>query len=300
MRLRPLLVSILPLIWSARGEPEKSVEFQEEEPYQNVRVFENAVTDAEAAELQHLIQMGQKTSCCGYWAERGAAKMQQLVAQQLQISRRHLGDVHFDNISAVRAVRDEHSYWSGVAVLYLEDLDSKEVQLKRQSDHHEVEILDVTRGSLVQVPEGAVLVHTKPLRVAWTRVRAPDAPMRGFFEFYLASWVQRHFVMPYDTTHQRKFFRKHTRHPRYWHGFLWSFVGTFCSVFACLPLAWFGVQALARASKCEDPSDEGLSPTLLPRVGRKLGQGKPQRESAPSFAKAFGFPTDTVKDAHKL
>ena len=31
----------------------------------------------------------------------------------------------------------------------------------------------------------------------------------------------------------------------------------FCSVFACLPLAWFGVQALARASKCEDPSDEG-------------------------------------------
>jgi len=25
---------------------------------------------------------------CGYWAERGAAKMQQLVAQQLQISRR--------------------------------------------------------------------------------------------------------------------------------------------------------------------------------------------------------------------
>jgi hypothetical protein len=28
------------------------------------------------------------------------------------------------------------------------------------------------------------------------------------------SWVQRHFVMPYDTTQQRKFFRKHTRHPR--------------------------------------------------------------------------------------
>ncbi len=79
------------------------------------------VPDAEAAELQHLIQMGQKTSCCstqslkrwprfdrcdrsaaksliaargcGYWAERGAAKMQQLVAQQLQISRRQGCDV---------------------------------------------------------------------------------------------------------------------------------------------------------------------------------------------------------------
>ena len=35
----------------------------------------------------------------------------------------------------------------------------------------------------------------------------------------------------------------------------------FCSVFACLPLAWFGVQALARASKCEDPSDEGTGGT---------------------------------------
>lgn len=301
MRLRPLLVYILSaLIWTARGvEAEKPVPEPQEEAQETVRVFEHAVTDSEAAELEHLIQRGQKTSCCGYWAERGAAKMQQLVARQLQISRRHLGDVHFDNITAVRAVRDEHSLWSGIAVLYLEDLESSQVQL--QSDRHEVEILDVTRGSLVQVPEGAVLVHTKPLRVAWTRVRAPDAPMRGFFEFYLASWVQRHFVMPYDTTQQRKFFRKHTRHPRYWHGFLWSFVGTFCSVFACLPLAWFGVQALARASSGrEDSSDEGLSPTLLPRVGRKLGQGKPERrESAPSFGKAFGIPTDRVKDASK-
>lgn len=215
MRLRPLLVYILSaLIWTARGvEAEKPVPEPQEEPQETVRVFEHAVTDSEAAELEHLIQRGQKTSCCGYWAERGAAKMQQLVARQLQISRRHLGDVHFDNITAVRAVRDEHSLWSGIAVLYLEDLESSQVQL--QSDRHEVEILDVTRGSLVQVPEGAVLVHTKPLRVAWTRVRAPDAPMRGFFEFYLASWVQRHFVMPYDTTQQRKFFRKHTRHPRY-------------------------------------------------------------------------------------
>lgn len=283
MRLRPLLVYILSaLIWTARGvEAEKPVPEPQEEAQETVRVFEHAVTGR------------------GYWAERGAAKMQQLVARQLQISRRHLGDVHFDNITAVRAVRDEHSLWSGIAVLYLEDLESSQVQL--QSDRHEVEILDVTRGSLVQVPEGAVLVHTKPLRVAWTRVRAPDAPMRGFFEFYLASWVQRHFVMPYDTTQQRKFFRKHTRHPRYWHGFLWSFVGTFCSVFACLPLAWFGVQALARASSGrEDSSDEGLSPTLLPRVGRKLGQGKPERrERAPSFGKAFGIPTDRVKDASK-
>ena len=39
---------------------------------------------------------------CGYWAERGAAKMQQLVAQQLQISRRQgcdvvwIGGIRFD------------------------------------------------------------------------------------------------------------------------------------------------------------------------------------------------------------
>lgn len=30
------------------------------------------------------------------------------------------------------------------------DSQQLQVQLKRQSDHHEVEILDVTRGSLVQ------------------------------------------------------------------------------------------------------------------------------------------------------
>ena len=31
---------------------------------------------------------------------------------------------------------------------------------------------------------------------------------------YPRSWVQRTFVMPYDTNTQRRFFRKHTRHPR--------------------------------------------------------------------------------------
>lgn len=132
--------------------------------------------------------------------------------------------------------------------------------------------MDVTAGSLIQVPEGAVLLHTKPLQVAWTRIRAVDSPVRGFFEFYLASWVQRNFVTPYDTASQRKFFRTHTRHPRYWHGFIWSFVGTFCTVFACLPLAWFGVQVLANMHGRDDPVDECLSPTLLPRVGR-VGKG---------------------------
>eukprot|EP00913_Durusdinium_trenchii_P032664 g30573.t1 len=220
---------------------------------------------------------GQTTACCGYWAQRAAANLQKFVVQQLHTDRRHLGDVHLDNITAVRGIRDEHSHWSSVAVLYLEDPGSTQVQLQRSSERHEVEVLPVARGSLVQVPEGAVLLHSEPLRVAWTRVRNAEAPPRDFFEFYLASWVQQTFVMPYDTTSQRRFFRKHTRHPRilgkakrlvrlgqreqetpYWHGFLWSFVGTFCTVFPCLPLAWFGLQALARASKGEaDSKDEG-------------------------------------------
>jgi len=190
------------------------------------------------------------------------------VAGQLEVSRRHLGDVHFDNITAVRALHDESS-WSGVAVLYLDG--DAQVQLQHH-DHQLLETMDVTAGSLIQVPEGAVLLHTKPLQVAWTRIRAVDSPVRGFFEFYLASWVQRNFVTPYDTASQRKFFRTHTRHPRYWHGFIWSFVGTFCTVFACLPLAWFGVQMLANLHGRDDPVDECLSPTLLPRVGR-VGKG---------------------------
>ncbi|CAE7218911.1 MSH5 [Symbiodinium sp. CCMP2592] len=238
------------------------------QPEEAVKVFQQVISDADTAHFQRLLQKGQKSSCCGYWADRAAVRLQQFVAGQLEVSRRHLGDVHFDNITAVRALHDESS-WSGVAVLYLDG--DAQVQLQHH-DHQLLETMDVTAGSLIQVPEGAVLLHTKPLQVAWTRIRAVDSPVRGFFEFYLASWVQRNFVTPYDTASQRKFFRTHTRHPRYWHGFIWSFVGTFCTVFACLPLAWFGVQMLANLHGRDDPVDECLSPTLLPRVGR-VGKG---------------------------
>eukprot|EP00437_Effrenium_voratum_P018676 CAMPEP_0181441384 /NCGR_PEP_ID=MMETSP1110-20121109/23481_1 /TAXON_ID=174948 /ORGANISM="Symbiodinium sp., Strain CCMP421" /LENGTH=289 /DNA_ID=CAMNT_0023565269 /DNA_START=59 /DNA_END=928 /DNA_ORIENTATION=+ len=284
MRLRPRLAAVLLLgVLIDANQPE-----EEEE----VRVFADAVTGTDTEYFQSLINRGNTLSCCGYWADQAAVRMQQFVAQQLHVTRRSIGDVHFDNITAVRASRDEHGHWSGVAVMYLEDLGASQVQLQRRD--HEVELLEVARGSLVQVPEGAVLLHTLPLRVAWARIRA-EAP-RGLFEFYLASWVQRQFVMPYDTANQRRFFRKHTRHPRYWHGFLWSFVGTFCTVFACLPVAWFGVQALAKLHGRDDAEEKGLSPTLLPRVGRKVA-GKSGHGT--SFGKAFGLPQDYIKTPSK-
>ncbi|CAE7470391.1 MSH5 [Symbiodinium natans] len=263
-RREPCLAAIV-LLAIVAGVPSGATQNEEA-----VKVFEQVISDADTAHFQDLLKKGQKSSCCGYWADRAAVRLQQFVAGQLEVSRRHLGDVHFDNITAVRAIPDEPS-WSGVAVLYLDG--SAQVQLQHH-DHHVVETMDVTSGSLIQVPEGAVLLHNKPLQVAWTRIRAVDSPVRGFFEFYFASWVQRNFVTPYDTASQRKFFRSHTRHPRYWHGFIWSFLGTFCTVFACLPLAWFGVQMLASLHGRDDPlADECLSPTLLPRVGRQGGKG---------------------------
>eukprot|EP00438_Fugacium_kawagutii_P010055 Skav204550 [mRNA] locus=scaffold3346:126542:150103:- [translate_table: standard] len=214
------LILVWSIIWTARGEAEKLPELPEarwpgwnmtshSRPQTYPKPARSASPDVEAKELVRLMESGQKTSCCGYWAERGAAKMQQLVAKQLQISRRHpassLATPRFisfhawKNCISKKVHRVRGAPQGGVAVLYLDELESS--QLQRRSDQHEVEILDVTRGSVVQ---------------------ASDATS----DRYVKSWVQRHFVQPYDTTQQRKFFRKHTRHPRYWHGFLWSFVGT--------------------------------------------------------------------------
>mmetsp|Transcript_30520 Transcript_30520/g.57137 ORF Transcript_30520/g.57137 Transcript_30520/m.57137 type:complete len:290 (-) Transcript_30520:122-991(-) len=243
---------------------------------ETARVFSQATSDADTAHFQQLLSTGLKSACCGYWADRAALRLQHFVAKQLDVGQRRLGDVHFGNITAVRALRDESS-WSGVAVLYLDaEPYTTQVQLQYHNTH-DVELVDVAPGSLIQVPEGAALMHTKPMQVAWTRIKADGSPARGFFEFYMASWVQRNFVTPYDTASQRKFFRSHTKHPKYWHGFIWSFLGTFCTVFACLPLAWFGVQMLAslHGRDSEPDEEECLSPTLLPRVGRAHERGTP-------------------------
>ncbi|CAE8623995.1 unnamed protein product, partial [Polarella glacialis] len=110
---------------------------------------------------------------------------------------------------------------------------------------------------------------------AWIHVRRPAEPLRGLFDWYMASLVRANFVAPYDTISQRRFFRAHTHYPRYWHGFVWSFIGVFCSVFTFLPLALWGFQIAARySSESESDLERGATeawktPTLLPHVGRR-------------------------------
>merc|ERR1719215_1024507 len=137
-------------------------------------------------------------------------------------------------------------------------------------------MIGATALGLVVVPEGGQLVHSVPHQVAWVHIRRQGVPHRSVFDYYFVAWVRANFVAPYDTDRQRKLFSAFTKYPRYWHGFLWSFIGMFFTVFACLPLAWRAIQIVDRIYLSEPlpseepaapPVPEGKLPTLLSHGG---------------------------------
>eukprot|EP00933_Yihiella_yeosuensis_P033404 TRINITY_DN27117_c0_g1_i1.p1 TRINITY_DN27117_c0_g1~~TRINITY_DN27117_c0_g1_i1.p1 ORF type:complete len:308 (+),score=45.12 TRINITY_DN27117_c0_g1_i1:214-1137(+) len=247
-----------------------------------VQVFPRVLSSSDSEELLSDLYAGFGYLCCGEWRSEAAAITQRHVADRLNVTVRHMSDVHLENASTtVRG--DSAGEWGGFAVFYLEDPGSIEVKLQ-DIDGSMEDIVGVRQGTLVVADERISLVHSHPLRVAWVRVRHADSSQRGFLEWYAASWARKNFVIPHDTAYQRKFFRAHTRHPKYWHGFVWSFIGMFCTVFACLPLAMWGARILESAL-CDrhcytrshlPPSEAGQGrpstpsrrPTLLPVVGR--------------------------------
>jgi len=218
------------LLASAGAEPEQ-------EPR---RVLEAALDPADVQGLQELLNHGASAACCGSWRDAAAARLQHRIAAELNVSERRLSDVHVANSTMWVRAGAQSSQWGAVAVLYLDQPSDARVSFEQEDGRRVAAVAQ--QGAALIAPDGEQLVHEAPRRVAWLRVRREGAPDRSSFEFYVASGIRRSFVAPYDTAPQRKFFRAHTRDPMYWHGFFWSFVGMFCTVFACLPLAWWGVQ----------------------------------------------------------
>lgn len=245
----------------------------------------DALAAGDASHLQRLFGAGVAVACCGRWRDQAAARLQGGIAAKLGLPVTRLGDVHLSNSSMIVSGSGSGD-WGAVAVVYLGEAGDAQAELA--GPYHALGGLAAPRApaprSAVLVADGEKLLHSKPVCLAWVRIRADGKPGRSLFDWYVASWIRRNFVAPYDTVHQRKFFRAHTRYPMYWHGFVWSFVGMFCTVFACLPLAWWGVQLAERlsggaalapgaggpafsAEYCRPLTPGKRPPTLLPLVG---------------------------------
>mmetsp|Transcript_90905 Transcript_90905/g.266166 ORF Transcript_90905/g.266166 Transcript_90905/m.266166 type:complete len:344 (+) Transcript_90905:79-1110(+) len=320
-RLHPALLALL----LAGAQAEAQVEGRAEEapvaqtqPQEGRLVLKTAIEAADVKALQEMLDRGVSASCCGNWRDPAAAALQRRVGAELGVPERRLSDVHLANSSMWVRAAAQSSQWSAVAVLYLDSPSDARVGFEKQ-DGTQVAVL-APEGAVLVAPDGEQLVHEAPRRVAWLRVRREGASDRRAFEFYLAAGIRRNFVAPHDASPDQKFFRAHTRDPTYWHGFFWSFVGMFCTVFACLPLAWWGMQVLEQwmekpaaaegtaaaagpARKAGPPPLQKLStecmealqrhrpgtpklPTLLPLVG-----ARDQRPSSCFAAEKQGLPS---------
>uniref|UniRef100_A0A7S4S0X0 Uncharacterized protein n=1 Tax=Alexandrium monilatum TaxID=311494 RepID=A0A7S4S0X0_9DINO len=236
-------------------------------------VLQNALASTDVKGLQVLLDRGVATSCCGRWRDPAAAQLQRRIAAVLGVSERRLSDVHLANSTMWVRAGAESSLWGAVAVLYLDSPSDLGVSFEQEDGKH-VSVV-ASEGTALVAPDMEQLLHEAPRRVAWLRVRREGVPDRSFFEFYFASSIRRSFVAPHDTAPQRKFFRAHTRDAAYWHGFFWSFVGMFCTVFACLPLAWWGVQFAEQwlASRTDEERPGGVP---LQQAGGKAGRPTPR------------------------
>jgi len=277
-------------------------------------VVRSAVSVDDAERLAQLLADGHTMACCGYWRDPAASHLQMRVAEELGISVRRLGDVHFSNAtSRITSASGSKGGWGAIAVFYLDGASSlpsgpagevegmvdtvRELHIPRghPSQRTAAQIAEASeRHSLVIVPEGDELAHSSPRRVAWLHVASDAAPPRSAFDFYFVAWVRANFIAPYDTAVQLRFFGMFTRYPRYWHAFIWSFVGMFLTLFAMLPLArrvvlyWETVYAPppnslyvaprpGRSVEEENGGDAHL-PTLLSRTGSRHFRHDPSRK----------------------
>jgi len=260
----------------------------------------DALGSEDAKHLQHLLSTGVTVACCGRWRDQAAARLQHSLAAKLGLHIRRLGDVHLANSSVGIISSSKSGDWGAVAVVYLDE--PGDVQAQLVGPQHALGALGASRKpvprSAVVVADGDRLLHSGPLCMAWVRIRADGVPELSTFDYYIASWIRSNFVAPYDTQHQRRFFRAHTNFPMYWHGFVWSFIGMFCTVFACLPLAWLSVHAASAPSgggcalntECHRPLTPGKRPpTLLPLVGPDASRGQAHTGKAQRVVLAAGL-----------
>jgi len=230
----------------------------------------SALDEDDVHQLRELLDSGEAVACCGFWRHGAAARLQRQVASELRLPMRRLGDVHLSNSSSkITSSTNGSGAWGAVAVLYLDEAPAATTAvaplaravLERAPAAFGQHVpagaggtmyIDAMPGTLVMVPDGDELLHHAPRRVAWLHIRREGYSQLSPFDYFFVAWVRANFVAPYDTEAQRKIFGSFTRYPRYWHGFIWSFIGMFLTVFACLPLAWRAMHFVERLYMPED------------------------------------------------
>jgi len=265
--------------------------------YQLPIVVQRALDATDSQHFIDMLNMGQSILCCGYWRDEVAARLQHRVATELGIPHRRLGDVHLSNSSSrITSSISGTGAWGAVAVFYLDSPGSSRAALEHAAGGRISHgFMDAAPQNLIVVPEGEQLVHSAPHRVAWLHIRREGTAERSMFDYYCVAWVRANFVAPYDTESQRKLFRTITRYPRYWHGFIWSFIGMFFTVFACLPLAWSSInyfcaqEASPQPSPAKPPTVASL-PTLLSHGGPAFMKHDPTRKGGAAVSIAGSEP----------
>lgn len=222
-------------------------------------------------EFVRQLEGGSSYSCCGPVAYPSTVRAINSIASALDLTQRHMGDAHFENASTGVYLPDGgEDNWSGVAVIFLDDMEG--VEVKGFSKWAPVpKLLSVRRGDVIQVPVGGQTLHSKVVRIAWVPFKAKSEP-RSYADFYLASTLRKHFVNPHETAAERRFFREHTSSARssiLWHNFVWSFIGTFCTCAGIIPLAWLGLKRMEERYRAELPI-----PATMRAHGGRLFKGQ--------------------------
>jgi len=270
-------------------------------------VLPTAMDEVDVHQLRELLDGGEAVACCGFWRNRAASQLQRRVASELRIPMRRLGDVHLSNSSSkITSSTNGSGAWGAVAVLYLDESPVDVVAPLARAVLERAPAarvgaagggtmyIDATPGTLVMVPDGDELLHHAPRRVAWLHIRREGHSQLNLFDYYFVAWVRANFVAPYDTEAQRRLFGSFTRYPRYWHGFLWSFIGMFLTVFACLPLAWRAMHFVERLYAPEDVQPAHCHEAVPTEVLKKRLPTL-LSNSGPGFKKNHPFHADPLR-----
>eukprot|EP00443_Scrippsiella_acuminata_P044893 CAMPEP_0115271870 /NCGR_PEP_ID=MMETSP0270-20121206/54329_1 /TAXON_ID=71861 /ORGANISM="Scrippsiella trochoidea, Strain CCMP3099" /LENGTH=340 /DNA_ID=CAMNT_0002688257 /DNA_START=119 /DNA_END=1141 /DNA_ORIENTATION=+ len=256
-------------------------------PAIDAKVVHGVIDPVDAQEFREAFHAGQSIICCGHWRTPAASRLQQRIASELGIPIRRLGDVHLSNTSSrIVSSTTPKGLWGAVAVVYLESPGTPRASLRNLDGTVTSHIENATALSLVVIPEGGQLVHSTPHAVAWLHFRRHGVSDRSVFDYYFVAWARANFVAPYDTERQRKLFSSFTKFPRFWHGFLWSFIGMLLTMFACLPLAWRAIQAMDRMYFQESRrKQEPIAPPMPEEEMQNLPTLIKRDRRSPSFMK---------------
>lgn len=240
-----------------------------------VTVLQDMVEGTTLQEFAEKLDGGASFACCGPYADPSALRFTKTIADKFGRRDRQMGEVRFEASSGGVLNPDKgEELWGLVAVLLLDEIGDGVQVTTYIKGAPELATLSVGRGDVVLVPAGHHISFSQAMKIAWLPMKA-DPEARGVFDFYVASGLRKYFVAPHDTAAERRFFEEHTSSGRYWHDFVWSFAGMFCTVFSLFPLVWWGLHKFILAD-CQLPTHVvhgggvrvlSKRPTLLPNVG---------------------------------